>query len=57
MSLDSVGHNLLHALQWEQHDYKVADKQGRWDLNEEEGAAVEKWIQARIEELKNLRDN
>lgn len=57
MSLDSVGHNLLHALQWEQHDYKVADKQERWDLNEEEGAAVEKWIQARIEELKNLRDN
>jgi len=57
MSLDSVGHNLLHALQWEQHDYKVADKQERWDLTEEESAAVDKWIQARIEELKNLRDN
>lgn len=57
MSLDSVGHNLLHALQWEQHDLKVADPKERWNLTEEEGAAVEKWIQARIEELKNLRDN
>ena len=26
MSLDSIGQNLLHALMWEQHDYKVSDK-------------------------------
>jgi len=54
--LDSVGHNLLHALEWEQHDYKVANKKERWDLNEEESAAVTKWIESRIQELKRLRD-
>ena len=54
--LDSVGHNLLHALEWEQHDYAVADKKERWNLNEEESAAVTKWIDARIQELKRLRD-
>jgi hypothetical protein len=54
--LDSVGHNLLHALEWEQHDYAVANKQERWNLNEEESAAVTKWIDARILELKRLRD-
>jgi len=54
--LDSVGHNLLHALEWEQHDYAVANKQERWNLNEEESAAVTKWIDARIQELKRLRD-
>jgi hypothetical protein len=54
--LDSVGHNLLHALEWEQHDYAVANKQERWNLNEEESAAVTKWIESRIQELKRLRD-
>ena len=54
--LDSVGHNLLHALEWEQHDYAVANKQERWNLDEEESAAVTKWIDARIQELKRLRD-
>ena len=54
--LDSVGHNLLHALEWEQHDYKVANKKERWDLDDEESAAVTKWIDARIQELKRLRD-
>ena len=54
--LDSVGHNLLHALEWEQHDYAVANKQERWDLNETESAAVTKWIESRIQELKRLRD-
>ena len=54
--LDSVGHNLLHALEWEQHDYKVANKKERWDLNEEESDAVTKWIESRIQELKRLRD-
>jgi hypothetical protein len=54
--LDSVGHNLLHALEWEQHDYAVANKQERWSLNEEESAAVTKWIESRIQELKRLRD-
>ena len=54
--LDSVGHNLLHALEWEQHDYAVANKQERWNLNEAESAAVTKWIESRILELKRLRN-
>ena len=53
--MDSVSHNLLHALQWEQHDYAVADKQQRWNLNKQEADAVEKWINARIDELLKLR--
>ena len=56
MSLNSVGHQLLHALQWEQHDYKVADKKERWDLNEQEANAVDKWMDNRIAELLRLRD-
>ena len=54
--LDSVGHNLLHALEWEQHDYAVANKKERWDLDETESVAVTKWIESRIQELKRLRD-
>ena len=54
-TVDSVSHNLLHALQWEQHDYAVADKQQRWNLNKQEADAVEKWINARIDELLQLR--
>jgi hypothetical protein len=57
VALDSVGHNLLHALQWEIHDFKVSDTKQRWDLDQGETAAVEKWISARIEELKILRGN
>ena len=53
--LDSVGHNLLHALQWEQHDFEVVDKQARWDLTPAEADAVEKWITARITELLEKR--
>ena len=55
MSLDSIGQNLLHALMWEQHDYKVSDKKERWDLDEKEAQAVEKWIDNRIAELKKKR--
>jgi hypothetical protein len=49
----SVEHNLLHALQWEIHDFRVADKLERWNLNEDEAAAVEKWILNRIEDIKS----
>ena len=55
MGLGSVGHNLLHALEWELVDYRVSDKNEKWDLNEQEAEAVEKWIIARIEDLKAQR--
>jgi len=49
----SVEHNLLHALQWEIHDFRVADKKERWDLDEQESTAVEKWMLNRIEDIKS----
>ena len=55
MSITSVGHNLLHALEWELVDYRVCDKKEKWDLDEQEAEAVEKWIIARIEDLKAQR--
>lgn len=56
MALNSVDIQLLHALEWEQHDYAVADKKKRWDLSKKESIAVDKWMQNRIKELKKLRD-
>ena len=52
MALDSVGQNLLHALEWEIHDFRVADTKARWDLDPSETVAAEKWIVNRIEDLK-----
>ena len=56
MALGSVGQNLLHALQWEIHDFRVADTKARWDLDQDETAAVEKWMTNRIQELVTQRD-
>ena len=56
MALGSVGQNLLHALQWEIHDFRVANTKARWDLDENETAAVEKWMTNRIQELVTQRD-
>lgn len=51
MKASSVEHNLLHALQWEIHDFRVSDKT-RWDLTEDEAEVVEKWMINRIAEIK-----
>ena len=51
--LTSVEMNLLHALQWESHDFEVANHKERWDLSDEEAEAVKKWIDARIAEIKS----
>ncbi len=56
MALGSVGQNLLHALQWEIHDFRVANTKARWDLDQNETAAVEKWMTKRIQELVTQRD-
>jgi len=50
---NSIELNLLHALQWESHDFEVADKKARWDLSEDEAKAVKKWIDARVKEIKD----
>ena len=56
MALGSVGQNLLHALQWEIHDFRVADTKEQWDLDQDEAAVVEKWMVNRIEQLTKQRD-
>jgi len=56
VALDSVGQNLLHALQWEIHDFRVTDTKARWNLDQNETAAVEKWMTNRIQELVIQRD-
>ena len=52
MNISSVDHNLLHALQWEIHDFRVSDAKERWDISEEEKEIVEKWIIKRMDEIK-----
>lgn len=52
MTASSVEQNLLHALQWEIHDFRVSEAKKRWDLDEEETKIVEKWMLNRIEEIK-----
>jgi hypothetical protein len=49
----SVELNLLYALQWEQYDFHVSDHKKKWDLSEEEARAVNKWISARIKDIKD----
>jgi len=51
--INSIELNLLHALQWESHDFEVADHKERWDLTQEEAEAVKKWINARVKEIKD----
>ena len=50
---NSIELNLLHALQWESHDFEVADYKERWNLTQEEAEAVKKWIDARVKEIKD----
>jgi len=51
--LTSIELALLHALQWESHDFAVANHKERWNLSREESEAVKKWIDARIKEIKD----
>ena len=51
--INSIELNLLHALQWESHDFEIADYKERWDLTQEEAEAVKKWINARVKEIKD----
>lgn len=49
----SVELNLLHALQWEQHDFKVSNAKELWDLDEAEAAIVVKYMENRIADIKS----
>ena len=48
---DGVELALLHALRYELANFKVADKKARWDLNESESKAVEKWLVNRMADI------
>ena len=49
----SVELNLLHALQWEQHDFKVSNTKKLWDIDEAEAAIVVKYMENRIADIKS----
>lgn len=48
---DGVELALLHALRYELATFKVSDKKARWDLNESESKAVEKWMVNRMTDI------
>ena len=54
--INSIDLNLLHALQWESHDFEVANHKERWDLSDVEVESVKKWIDARIAEIKSKQN-
>jgi hypothetical protein len=48
---DGIELALLHALRYELATFKVSDKKARWDLNESESKAVEKWLVNRMADI------
>ena len=54
---DGVELALLHALRYELANFKVADKKARWDLNESESKAVEKWMVNRMADISKRINN
>jgi len=48
---DGIELALLHALKYELATFKVADKKARWDINESESKAIEKWMVNRIKDI------
>ena len=53
--LTSADLSLLHALQYEIETLRSADQLSRWQINEEETKAVDKWMSNRIQELLDSR--
>ena len=50
-SPDGIELALLHSLRYELATFKVADKKARWDLDESESKAVEKWLVNRMADI------
>ena len=53
---DGVELALLHSLRYELANFKVADK-ARWDLNESESIAIEKWMVNRMADISQRLKN
>ena len=50
-SPDGIELALLHSLRYELATFKVIDKKDRWDLNDSESNAVEKWLVNRMADI------
>ena len=56
-SPDGIELALLHSLRYELATFKVVDKKARWDLDESESKAVEKWIVNRMLDISERLNN
>jgi|TARA_R110000796_G_scaffold82591_1_gene180956 hypothetical protein len=52
-SPDGIELALLHALRYEEACFNASDTKKQWDLNEEETKAVAKWINNRMNDIKD----
>ena len=56
MKPDGIELALLHALRYEESNFKSSDTKQRWNLDEQETKAVLKWMVARMEDIKGRLD-
>ena len=49
---DGVELALLHALRYEEMTLKTSDTKERWNINEEEAKIIIKWMNARMNDIK-----
>ena len=49
---DGVELALLHALRYEEMTLKNSDTKERWDINEDEAKIIIKWMNARMNDIK-----
>ena len=49
---DGVELALLHALRYEEMTLKTSDTKKRWDINEDEAKVIIKWMNARMNDIK-----
>ena len=53
---DGVELALLHALRYEEMTIKTSDTKERWDINDDEVKIIIKWMNARMEDIKERLD-
>tara|TARA_B100002019_G_scaffold274951_1_gene272376 strand:+ start:27 stop:203 length:177 start_codon:yes stop_codon:yes gene_type:complete len=49
---DGIELALLHALRYEEMNFKSSDTKKRWDINEDEAKIIIKWMNARMNDIK-----
>ena len=53
---DGVELALLHALRYEEMKIKSSDTKERWDITDDEVKIIIKWMNARMEDIKERLD-